>query len=138
VFDEVLIGIIRALPDVQSICVGKRIYHQEVLQSDKFSNYPCIAYSLLSDSPFRELGGVSGMRIASFTFQSYSKLASDIRSLSESLQALGVAPAVVLTGAAPLEWIYVDDTTDTFEPCVDLDEKGMKASEQTITVVYRG
>lgn len=131
-FDEELIALVRALGAVQSICTNKRLYHWEVLQSNPNSiNFPCVVYNMASDSPVNELDGKSGMRKAEFEFDCYSKLTANIRELQGAIDTLNGNAYTVL------EWVEVENTTDSFEPPIDLDEKGMKAAQVTVTVWYR-
>lgn len=134
-FDETLYAAVLALSAVQDTCVLDRLYHWEILQADEsFDAYPCIAYNLLTDTPFAELNGVAGIRVAQFTFACYSRNTADVRSLAAAIQSLGNNPTAI-TG---LLYILVEDTTDTFEPPIDMDQKGMKAAELTVHAVYRG
>lgn len=134
-FDTELVADVRALADVVAIATNKRIYHEEVLQGVAFDNFPCVAYSLLSDQPVMELAGDnSGYRTATFTFACYSKKSEETRTLAAAIQSL-TGTRDKDTGDV-IEWIEAEDTTDSFNPPIDLDEKGLKAAEITVVVVY--
>jgi len=131
-FDEEIISLVRGLPAVQSICVGKLLYHLQVLQDNPGSiNFPAIVYNMVSNTPFGELDEANGMYKADFEFDCYSKLSADIRNLQFAIYTLNQTIGTVL------EWIEVAETTDNFDPPIDLDEMGLKAVQMTVTVYYR-
>lgn len=131
-YDEEVIAIVRALSAVQSICTNKRIYHWEVLASDPNRlNFPCIVYNMSLNVPNNELDGTSGIRTAEFQFDCYSERSSQLRELQEAIDTINQ------TYTDGLEWIEVAETTDDFEPPIDLNEKGVKAAQLTVKVQYR-
>lgn len=135
-FDADYIALLRALPAVDTLCVGKKIYHEEVLQTagDDFTNYPCLAYTILSDNAFRLLDGTStGIRVAIFIVNCYSRSTADTRALAAAVQGV----CGVFDDAGDIEVIEPADTSDEFNPPIDFDVKGMKAAQVTAAVTYR-
>lgn len=131
-YDEELIALVRALTDVQSICTNKRVYHLQVLQANPNNvNFPCIVYNMSANTPFNELDSASGLRKADFQFDCYSELSGQIRTLQTAIDTLNQTLGTLL------EWIEVTDTTDGFDFPIDLDERGVKAAQMTVSVYYR-
>lgn len=135
-FDERFYTMLKSDSTIESI-VDDRIYHIEVLQSignTPLAKYPCMVYELQSDQPDRELDGRSGNRIAIFTVLSFSKLSSDIRALSETLD--DYCEDVALAEANGFLYLHMEDITDEYDVPFEYDEKAIKHTVQSITVIY--
>jgi hypothetical protein len=130
-FDEDLIAVVRALPEVAARCVGRKIYHFEVLMGEGFNNFPCIAYEMISDIPFMEMNEITDMRSAVFQFTCLSRNSEDIRLMSNDIQQ--IQPLA----NAEFDWLETADTTDGFDAPIDLNEIGMKFTQVTVTIFYR-
>jgi hypothetical protein len=117
--------------------VSNRIYHIEVLQAvgtTPLSKFPAIVYEVQSDQPDRELNGRSGNRIAIFTVFAFSKLSSDIRSIAERLDDF--CEDVTIAEANSFLYMHAEDVTDEFEVPFEYDEKAIKHTTMSITVIY--
>ncbi len=133
-YDVELVAIVRALSTVQARCVNKRLYHQSVLQSDPgVINFPAIVYAMQSNTPFMEIDRKVACRTAEFTFDCYSANADDVRAISEEIQS--IEP---MAHEDVFDWLEAHDTTDGYEPPIDLDASGLKFAQVTVTIVYRG
>lgn len=131
--DTLMVARIRGLTSVDALCVDKKIYHQQVLQdATRALKYPCLVYEISDDTPYMELAGPSGVRVATFVWNCYSEVAADIRSFAADIQALA---GIVCT---EFMWVQVDDTTDNYESPIDLQETGLKFAQLTMQVVYLG
>jgi DNA-dependent RNA polymerase auxiliary subunit epsilon len=131
-FDEVLITVVEALPEV--ILRSHGMHHMEVFQKidDSEAEFPCIVYELLEDVPILELSDDSGMRHAAYALYIISTSSDDLRELATSIKTLNTQANNDTLKATyfNVEWI-----TDF---AVEQQEKGNKCSTLVCTVHHWG
>lgn len=145
-YDEKMVELWKALPDVQTIC-GGRVYHLEVFQKNpSLAQFPCVVYQLESDLPELELSQPTGVYYATYSLMAFSKKSSDTRTLATAFATMAeeayiqvVAGGFGTTGAFPdIGWIDVIEDTDLNEFAQEQQDKGYRASHVLMKVTHQG